>query len=185
MEDRGAAPTCITTRLLSLLNPYFSVTLCMKTLEEAKAYLSENMLKGTKCPCCKQFVKIYKRQIYKTMALGLIELYRQGGVKDFVHITTLLNNPEIAARGLGGDFSKLALWGLIEEKENSETKKRTSGLWRLTEKGINFIKGKSSVPKYVFIYNGKLAEKSAEHVSIRDVLGKEFDYTSLIQENAE
>ena len=67
-------------------------------------------LHGTRCPCCGQYVKLYKRSITATMAWTLLRMYRSS-LLDWVHVPTLLR-----ARGrLSGDHAKLAYWGLIQE----------------------------------------------------------------------
>ncbi len=46
------------------------------TMEEAKQLLKDNWEKGIDCPCCTQFVKLYKRPLYSAQAYSLIRLYK-------------------------------------------------------------------------------------------------------------
>src|SRR5581483_4009600 len=87
------------------------------TIAEAKQILRDEWEQGLKCPCCTQFVKLYKRKIYSTPARGLIELYRlhqKNPQQAYFHISDI----ESMRKSGGGDFAKLMYWGLVAEKEN-------------------------------------------------------------------
>jgi hypothetical protein len=146
----------------------------LNTIQEAKEYLYENLNEGAPCPCCKQFVKEYKRIIHSAMAKGLITLYRRG--RGYYHLEEIgLTRTE------HGDFAKLAYWGLIERDENDdESTKRTSGRWRITDRGVQFTLGNIEVIKYAHVYNGKILKLSGDNVDIFNRLGKKFDYSKLM-----
>lgn len=149
-----------------------------ETLEEAKAFIRENWEKGTACPCCGQLVKLYKRNIYAVMAADLIRLYHLDQSK-YHHIGKFSNKN----RSGGGDFAKLVYWGLVEEepKPADDKKKRTSGMWRITEAGKSFAERRLRVPKYAQVYNGKLLGLTGDRVMIDDALGDKFDYDKLMK----
>ena len=145
-------------------------------LSIAKKHLHDNWEDGTTCPCCGQFVKLYKRTIYAAVARELINLTRLcEGTTNFYHITDFQ-----VKRAGGGDLAKMEAWGLVEQQTNHETKKRTSGMWRITPYGRNFVFGLVSVPKYKHFYDGDVYKTSAEHITIRDALGKKFNYSELM-----
>lgn len=127
------------------------------------------------CPCCDQTVKLYKRTINSTTAYDLIHFEKRVADGEYMHIKHI----NTSAAG-GGDFAKLRLWGLIEEKFNESTGKRSSGYWRITQKGRDFVNAKVMVRKYALIYNGKFLGFDGGMVTIKDSLGKHFDYAELM-----
>ena len=148
----------------------------LETLEQAKAHVEQGLSVGIECPCCGQLAKLYKRKIYATPAAELIALFRLDSTHDpdqFYHISNFRNLH-------GGDISKLRYWGLVEERTNEDDTKRTSGYWRITDKGRRFALGKITVPKYAYIYNSELHGFSEQHQSIIDALGEKFNYPELM-----
>lgn len=147
------------------------------TIEEGKNFLKENVEKGkgVKCPCCQQSVKMYKRQITANVARDLMRLVRESDGEWWLHRKTFM-----VLSGAGGDFAKLRFWGLVEEKTNEETGKRTSGLWKPTVKGMDFINNRIRVPKYAYLYNQKFRGYGDETVNIIEVFGTRFDYSTLM-----
>jgi len=147
----------------------------MKTLEEAKQYLRDNYEEGTKCPCCGQNVKLYKRKLGSVMARCLIKMYNS--TSKWMHVRDIVKG--ISDTGTN-DFSKLKYWGMIEEQENTDTRKRNSGYWKLTHKGELFVVGRETVPSHAHIYNTRLMGWSDTQISIRQALGNQFDYEELM-----
>lgn len=152
------------------------------TIREGREYLNSQMRrrKAAKCPCCTQTVKVYPRKIYSTMARGLIELYKMNALKpDYYHIGTI----ESMRQSGGGDFAKLTYWGLVEEmpKDAAQTNQRTSGYWRITEQGKEFVMNNLRVPEFVDVFNGNPLRMYGDPVGIQDALGKDFDYEELMR----
>ena len=63
----------------------------METIKEAKEHLRNNFEEGIDCPCCGQFVKLYKRKLNSGMAATLIRIVKFNGssevhVKDFTTV---------------------------------------------------------------------------------------------------
>lgn len=150
------------------------------TLEEARAQLYVGMDDGTSCPCCGQDVKVYRRTLNGPMCFLLIWLVlehltapRWRNVREF---------PQIQNRRGGGDFAKLRYWGLIQprDKDEDDPKRRTSGDWRPTGRGISFVHGKITVPRAVYIYDTRLLRFDPVHTTIHQALGKEWDYHELM-----
>ena len=150
------------------------------TLKEAQDELREKFNRGeiSTCPCCKQTVKMYKRNIHATMAKALINLYRLGGWQHLREIYGLDKDDKAA---ISTDFATFKHWGLIEQQENEDKTKRTSGVWRITQAGIDFVNKRMTVYKYVKIYNTQfLGFDKSKRVTILDCLGKKFDYHELM-----
>ena len=151
----------------------------MLTIQEAKTHLRENFDKGTGCPCCGQFVKRYRRSIYGTMARMLIAFYRLKH-PGFMHVNDVIRLTGLADYRCG-DWAKLVYWGLIEEKSKGKNEdKRTSGYWRITDRGKEFVEGALTVPKYIYLYNQKYMGNDGPEVHIRDCIGKKFSYEELM-----
>ena len=153
-------------------------------ITEAQERLEEAAIgKGTNCPCCGQFVKVYRRNFHTAMAMGLIHLYQAHclhGFEDFIHTPSMLNGKGAVARG--GDFAKLEYWGLIEPQKHERRDGSTrTGMWRITQLGRDFVEDKMRVPKHIFLYNSQLVGVEHETISIREALGQEFDYGALMQ----
>lgn len=152
------------------------------TIRDARQYVNSQLEKGkaAKCPCCTQTVKIYKRKIYSTMARGLIELYKlglpQGG--GYFHISDI----ESMRKSGGGDFAKLVYWGLVEEApaELAMPIQRTSGYWKITGKGAQFVEELITVPEYVEVFNKRALRISGKPIGIQDALGAGFNYSELM-----
>ena len=157
------------------------------TLEQAKHWLREQVNGGAKCPCCTQFAKIYKRKMEASKALALILFCRQlpspGG--EWTHIPTFLK------RGGGThqevlrsrEWTRLRYFGLLEPRtdEPEDSKKKTSGFWRLTPLGMDFALRLERVPAYVTVYDERILSRSPETVSIDEALGKKFNYKELME----
>lgn len=138
--------------------------------------------KGTICPCCEQFVKVYYRTINSTMAHQLIYAYHTlADPAQWFHARTVVMGSASA-----GDFSKLEYWGLIQRQHHNagDDGKKASGLWRITPKGIEFLKGRIAVPKYAVVYNAKVIGHEGEETTCRDALGTKFDYNELMGRTA-
>jgi len=155
----------------------------METLREAKQFLRENYKKGVVCPCCNQFVKLYKRKLNTSMARTLILLYRKSKSNPDVEYFHIYNDLLGIDFGIGGsELSKLKYWGMIDEleKDSNDTKTRTSGFWKITEKGKKFVKKELKVPKYILLYNNQLRGFEGNEINITEALGDKFNYIELM-----
>lgn len=148
----------------------------LSTIFEGKKHLRDHYEQGVECPCCGQFVKLYKRPIHVTMALALINLYKLGD--GYHHMLTITQDLGLTG---SGDFAKLRFWGFIDEQPN-ETDKRTSGFWAITDKGKLFARNLLKVPSSVLLYNNTFQGFEGDHISIVDALKNKFDYQTLINE---
>lgn len=152
------------------------------TLEEAKQFLRENWEKGAPCPCCTQYVKQYKRKLNSGMAYVLIAIYNIDKTLEDDHYFEMAK--VLVSKGIGGinlEYAKLAYWGLTEAQPgNDDPTKRTSGMWRITDRGRRFVEGKIAIPKHVKTFNSKFYGYSDETITIREALGEKFDYEELM-----
>ncbi len=155
----------------------------LTTIEEAKKHLDKNMHLGANCPCCNQTVKRYSRKITTNMAyaLFLFNKFTQGNTNEFIHFENCLKAAYIPS-GDCTDFPKLRFWGLIEGKR--DTKKDDgnprNGYYRITEKGMLFLKGEESVHERVNIFNNQFYGHEGNFVTFKECLGSKFNYDELM-----
>jgi hypothetical protein len=146
------------------------------TLEEAKEWLRGKLDEGAPCPCCTQFVKVYKRSITSSAARWLIWLvlsYKAMPPGSFVDI----KRSDVR----GGDYAKLRFWNLIESQPNDDPEKRSSGMWRPTSSGVAFAMNQMTLPKYAHVFDDRVLKHSGAPVAITETLGKKFNYEELMK----
>lgn len=144
------------------------------TLAEAKVELRQLVDGGHECPLCTQLAKVYRRKVNAGMARSLIEMYRVGGLeREWVHVPT-----QIGARSR--EEGKLAYWGLVEEETAKREDGGRAGYWRVTEKGVQFVRARIKVPKYARVYDGRCLSLTGDEVTIREALGSKFNYDELM-----
>lgn len=147
------------------------------TIEEGKSFLRLHAGKGVDCPCCGQYVRIYRRKFNTVMARTLIRLYSLG--EGYHHVSDIVKG--ISNTGTN-DFSKLQYWGLITEMPKQNDKARTSGHWTITPPGMDFVTGKLSLPGYAVVYNKKCIRIEGDKIDISGALGRKFNYQELMSE---
>lgn len=152
------------------------------TLAEAREYVRRYASTGLRCPCCSSVVEIRERKITPFLGQGLILLARYFDhmqVRDnYIHFGDFLD--EMHKRGLilgkksGGDYAKLRFFDLIvpkKERKLGAVRSGGKGLWALTNLGYDFVRGLVSVPRSVFVYRNEVVMRSADSVSIADIVG--------------
>ena len=135
------------------------------------------IVKGTHCRLCGQPVKIYSRPLNSAMSRTLIKMHLHGKKTD-----GWVNMSEVKNFGLPSrDYGTLAHWGMTEKGGGvkSDGNPRT-GLYRITKKGLDFIEDRIRVPAAIWTYNKKLLGMSKETISVREALGKKFNYTEMM-----
>ena len=136
------------------------------TLGEARGHLNTRKMTGkaTRCPCCDQTVKIYKRTITKSMLNNLMQFCIAYPNK--VHVNKL----RVGANA--GDAAKLRHWGLIKQV--------STGNYVATHEGTEFVLGNHFVPEHVFLFNTEKIGEAGVKMSVRDIVDG-FDYDKLMR----
>lgn len=148
------------------------------TLEQAKDVLRENWEEGVECPCCKQFVKLYRRKITSAMAYVLFLLSTQGD--EYIHVENWLKEKKVPA-SFRGDFTKLRHWGLIETKSGiRDDGSKRIGYYKITAHGRDFVAGDVTVRPCVRIFNNELFGFEGEKINFKQALGDKFNYEELM-----
>lgn len=152
-----------------------------RSLVEVRDEMLKHLDDGVKCPCCCRAIRVYRRRIHSKMAADLIRLFWMNWY-DTRPFEERFHHIQAICRGHPGDFAKLRYWKLIEEMPLTDEHKRTSGFWRITDKGRDFVQRRGSVPRQVKIYMDRFKGYVSHDdlVSITDCLGKHFDYLELM-----
>jgi hypothetical protein len=154
-----------------------------KTVKEAKDYLRvEANGKGETCPCCTQFVKVYKRPLNSSMCKALILIYKHSvNGADFIHVEKMLKEESCEA-SVRGDFPKLRFWGFLEPMEEArEDESCRNGMYKITENGRLFVEEMIIAPTYVKVFNNRYMGSSKEMTTISKAIKNKFDYKQLMQ----
>ena len=131
---------------------------------------------STRCKVCDQHVKEYRKSLSSNSARFLFSLVSVSKTKKdgWVHHTDCIYQSR--------NYPEVAYWGLAYTKKDASKDKKTSGFWRPTQLGVDFIKNKIKIPKYVHVYNAKVVRiDDSEKVSIIDSLGSKFNYSDLMK----
>jgi len=136
----------------------------LRTIKGVRDELIVDIRKGVRCPFCTSFLKAYRRQINKGAATSLVMLYliskRYPEKKYFNYKQISEKKYDKSGRNfinLGTDgFSTAKHWGLIEKQMNEDKTKSSSGMWGITQKGIDFVEKKISIEKYKIIFDDKI-----------------------------
>lgn len=146
------------------------------TVAEARAWLKPRLAAGERCPCCTQRAQTYRRAITAGAAAALVHAWRTHRFEWF-HTP---DDPIIAK--LGGDWAKLAYFGIITDEGQRRPDGGRSGWWRITDTGAEYAKGNTTLPKYAVIYDGRLLDLEGPALTIHAALGRRFDLRELLGE---
>ena len=151
-----------------------------ETVRDVRAYLHDNVEAGVNCPCCGQFVNLYKRKLNSGMARNLIRIYKatRGNIKSYIHVEDTLRSHKDHS---GHDWALLRHWGLIEEHQvEPRHGGKTQGEWRITAHGLAFVRNDTKVSKHILIFNNKLQGFGSGTTNIIEALGSNFNYYELM-----
>ncbi len=155
----------------------------------ARRWLDRKADDGAICPCCRGVVKVYSRKINATMALVLIEMARSTTVESgpvWLHVQRDVLS-RLVSRGVhaatSGDYAKLRYWDLIVPIPTGramELRANSSGLWRITARGLMFVRRQIKVQSVARVLGGDVIGYAGLDVGIEECLGKRFSYDELV-----
>ncbi len=156
-----------------------------KTLKQAKQDMLAQINKGTICPCCDRYIKKYRRKLTSSMAIGLMEFYKE---QRRIHFSDWTSLKQLSLKsslfqkvcGYGSDFAKLRHWNLVVRNTDVEGDKKSSGNFMMTKHGVDFVLCKSLVPKSLTIYQNKVVDQSIDQTNIIEALRNKFSYSELM-----
>jgi hypothetical protein len=153
------------------------------TIKAAREYVHHHkFMKGTRCPVCDRRVKVDVRVFNRSMARGLIWLVVASRARVASDGVEWVDVQRTAPRWMvqTQQFATTRYWGLIEPMPNEDKRKKDSGIWRPTQKGIDFVENGTLIPAAAGFYNGKVDHFSSEQVDISECFGVAFDYGQLM-----
>lgn len=112
-----------------------------------------------RCQHCGAKLEEYLHSLNSGLVTGLIRLYSVGGESKLEALNLTLSQ--------SNNFQKLQYWSLVE--------KGKSGVWRITLKGMAFIRGEQSVRRSVRTFRKRWTGWEGDSVRVSDVI-KDFDY---------
>jgi len=122
------------------------------------------------CEACGQKMMVYRRSVRKNMIPGLVVL------SDGIPRRTIELGLSPGARS---DFTTLRFWGLIYRDLKKDRYK-----WMITQHGLLFLEGKSTIPKYTYIFNNQVKRYSNEVVSVKQIYPEKIDYDEIMKNAA-
>ncbi len=149
------------------------------TLQQARGLLQTGAIAkgGTTCLCCERYAKLYTRKMHKAMARRLIAIHRHGHGQ-WVHGEDLFNS--IGLGRSGRDWHLSRWWGLIDRQQSGTAKKPRDGIYRMTQKGEDFVLGNISVPMFVLLWDDQALGFAGKQVDIYAVCGTLFNYHEMM-----
>jgi len=162
-------------------------------IHRVQRYFAQGLDDGTDCPCCTRHARRQHRAFGCGPARWLIELVYLSDTGQAVHTGEILK--ALKGNNVSGSdaTSILPLYGLIEAAEDPEmshnppppssrshAQGRTSGFWVATKLGRAFALDKVKIPERVVTCLGVPEAFEGEGVSIKDALGKKFNYSEIM-----
>lgn len=145
-------------------------------------YTEKELRKGLKCPCCDKNFKVSRRKINLTMLQYLKAIYYEMNNKNdgWVKASRIRIHAKADSSGetdkkiQTGDYKRLSIWGLVEVRPNPT-------MVRITQKGIDFLQGITTVREAAWIENNKdkFIEFAGGDVNVYDVAGTSFNINEI------
>jgi hypothetical protein len=137
-------------------------------VDKAREEMMASVEEGTVCPCCKRYIKLYRRHVNKSMVEALEWLVR---ISEEGRRWVNMSKEAPAKFTKSFQVGTLKYWGLIEQKPaEGNGKARTSATWRPTSSGVRFIRGEMTVPKYAKVLCDKVVGFSDDRVFVHDIV---------------
>jgi hypothetical protein len=126
--------------------------------------------KSLRCPCCNQNVHVYYRHLNGPMARTLIHMYYYDCAHpgEWMHVDNYLVEAGIKNSRY---YSLMLFWRLIEHAEaRRDDDNPRSGLWRISERGRQFVQELRREPEAFWMYNDENYGFADDTVDIRAAL---------------
>lgn len=152
-----------------------------ESLKEAKEKFQEDIKeKQSICPCCDRSAKVYSLTLNNSRIASLVWLHGAGLTKEggWVNVPKSGNVEVLRTNQL----SSLKHWGLIQVKINKDAKNKSSGIWRVTELGRSFLRGRKHIPTKVWIYNDERQKFGVALTNMKHV-DENFNYEATMADS--
>lgn len=113
------------------------------------------------CPHCGASMKRYWHSMTPMLAIVLAKFYAAILAKgqNYLHISKEIN----LSKTEYNNFQKLRYHDLINQTKNA-------GYWSITQKGVDLLKGRTTIPYKVQTFRGSPIKSSTKQVNITDIL---------------
>ena len=125
---------------------------------------------GAICPCCDRKGKVYPIKLNKTYACAVAWIMVNGDAEGWVNVQKKGPRWMLA----GKNYGMLTHWGLIESAGTR------SGIWRATLKGRDFVRGLTTVPSAVFIYDDRVWGFEDKQTTFSECIKNRFDFDEMM-----
>ena len=145
-----------------------------ESLAQAHRQVFAGLDQGAWCPCCQRTARRYPRRLHAEMAAFLVRLVKAyEGQKRWFHLREVLpGGDEVPKASTDGAY--LTAWGLVKRHPDR------TGFYRPTPAGVAFVRGRTTVPKIAWVYDGRATHFSQEMTTIRQSLEERFDLLSML-----
>lgn len=152
------------------------------TIADARAYVRAYAVaqSGCHCPACDRLVRMYRYPISRSQAQFLVALALasarayDGRLTGYTDLRTVGGQFSAGMR-LGGKYAKLRHWGLIAAHPDQRA------TWKLTPHAIDWMRGRTLVPKYVYLLDNELHGYSSDMTTFDDALRRPFDLDDALR----
>ena len=110
---------------------------------------------------------VYRRSVRKNMIPGMIVML-DGIPRKTVELGL--------SPGARSDFTTLRFWGLIFRDLNKDRFK-----WMLTQHGRLFLQGRTTIQKYVYMFNNRVKRYGGPVTDIRDIYPEKIDIDTVLE----
>ncbi len=147
-----------------------------ESLAKAHRQVWAELDRGAFCPCCQRTARRYPRKLHAEMAAFLVRLVKAyEKEKRWHHLREVIPGGEEVPKA-STDGAYLTAWGLVKRHPDR------AGFYRPTPGGTAFVRGRTSVPRIAWIYDGRASHFSNEMVTIRQALTEQFDLLSMLSD---
>lgn len=136
------------------------------------------------CACCGQKVVAYRHKVTWAQACALtilVDLYEED--PGHHHITNIKRVTRKRTREpdlILSHFSVMAKWDLIEDQPNiDKPDQRTSGMWKPTQAGIDYVYNRITIPKYLWVYNNRIQRETGGQIGIDRSVQEQFSWLEM------
>ena len=149
------------------------------TLGDAKKKYVEGLSKGTSCPCCGRYGQMYKVILNRSLVMALNWIAKAGANTPHGWVDVQEDAPKEILKAR--TYMKLVYWKLIQRKPSKyKDVDGSTGYWRVTDLGRQFLYGDIAVSKYVLVYNRKCEGMGGPQVFVSRCV-KAQDIPELLQ----
>lgn len=150
------------------------------TLQVAKAELWEAMKgKGTDCPCCGRFAKLYPYRISRAQVHAFAWIAKNTPPRGFINVQE--NAPRWILQS--NSHGKLVHWSLLQTRVNEDNSKKDAGMWGVTDFGRKWIAGHVTIRAIALVFDNKCHGHRGEVLKYSDVFSP-FHYGELMESTA-